>query len=823
MTSPFIPCSFTYGDAPQGGQVMPMIIAGRDPSNVTDKNYASGYLWLSDLSQGGSGNLFVQEGFVAGTPTWTSVTAGSLGALNTLSDGVTQVAPIGGNIGLASTPNQVTVTSSAPSHELIFSLPAILIAPGSIASTSTMTVGTTLTVTGDAAFGDDVTIADDLTVTGDLIVSGAIVLAGLTVAGTVELNVTGNANTSIGNPIGSGAILIDTPSGDFTLNGNGNEIHIGDDANANIIFIGNDTGATEVTITAGTGDLLLTGAVTTAITIGDSLQTGLITLGLSTAGQDIDIGSGVNASAQVIDIANGASAANSTVRILSGTGTAGAGQILLGNNTRVTVASLADVAPAASRTTTVGGGTITTAVTDTIDIGPDGATTNAGATKTVNVNTGGVTLGSVLTNIATGAVTSGTHTTAIATGNRAAGTMAVNLLTGTGTKTLNIGNADGLTTTNILGPHNINVSQNNNTAINSGTSTGTVTIGNSLASAITIDTAAGISLDAATASNFTVTGAGADLTLSSVGGSVLVSSTENAALAIRLHANGGTSETIQVHADQGIGAASIGLLSDDGGITINGGLGTADAINLEANTAGGGIDIDSSTGGFDVLTTGAISLDASLASNLTVTGAAVDLTLASSGGSVNITATEAVADAIVINASNAAGGIDILSGGGQLDIGSNAVAQTANFNIGAANKTTVMGSLTTLSTTTIQSGTGGIALTSGVTTAGLISVAPSTDTQASPTAASTINSRVGSIIFTGFTTAAAASQTWTVTNSLVTTSSAIFVSVSNLGANDAQMTVQRVFPAAGSFTVVTKNNGAAALNGNVIVNFWVIN
>ncbi len=823
MTSPFLPCPFTYGDAPQGGSVMPMIIAGRDPSNTTDVNYASGYTWLSDLSQGGTGNLFVQEGFIAGVPTWVALSAGAAGGVSTISG----VSPIGGNINMSSTPNQVIATPSLPSHEVIFSLSPILKAPGSLEVNSSLLVGTTLTVTGDADFGDDVTIADDLTVTGDLIVNGAIVLAGLTVAGTVELNITGNADTSIGNPIGSGAILIDTPSGDFTLNGNGNEIHIGDDPAANLIFIGNDTGATEVTIAAGTGDMLLTGAVTSTITIGDAAQTGLISLGVSTDGQDIDIGSAINTAAQVIDIGNGASAGNSTVRILSGIGTSGVGQVLIGNNTRVTVASLADVAPAASRTTTVGGGTIVTAVTDTIDIGPDGATTNAGAVKTVNVNTGGVTLGSVLTNIATGAVTSGTHTTAIATGNRAAGTMAVNLLTGTGTKTLNIGNADGLTTSNILGPHNVNVSQNNNTAINSGTSSGTVTIGNSLAGAITVDTAAGISLDAATVSNFTVTGAGADLNLLAVGGSILAESTENAALAIRLHANGGTSETIQIHSDQGTGVSSVGLLSDVGGITFRAtGLASADAINLEA--VAGGIDADaalqinvtSSQDAADAIrllaSAGGIDIDA-------VGAAAQDITITNTGGSITIEATEAIADAIVINASNAAGGIDILTGGGQIDIGSNAVAQTANFNIGGAVKTTVIGSLTTTSVTTIQSGTGGLALTSGATTPGLISVAPSTDTQASPTAASTINSRVGSVTFTGFTTAAAASQTWTITNSLVSATSAIFVSISNLGTNDAEMTVQRVFPAAGSFTVVSKNNGAAALNGDVIVNFWVIN
>src|SRR4029079_5681223 len=119
----------------------------------------------------------------------------------------------------------------------------------------------------------------------------------------------------------------------------------------NDITIGSTTGAAGTIIQAGTDDLLLTGSTTAEIIVGGTTQTGTITLGRSTAGQDIDIGSGVNAAAQTIDIGNGASGDNSTVRILSGTGTAGVAQILLGNNPRVTVASLADVAPAASRTT----------------------------------------------------------------------------------------------------------------------------------------------------------------------------------------------------------------------------------------------------------------------------------------------------------------------------------------------------------------------------------------------------------------------------------------------------------------------------------------
>jgi hypothetical protein len=50
---------------------------------------------------------------------------------------------------------------------------------------------------------------------------------------------------------------------------------------------------------------------------------------------------------------------------------------------------------------------------------------------------------------------------------------------------------------------------------------------------------------------------------------VNITSTEDAANAIYLRANAGTSETVKVHADQGIGLASIELDSDAGGVTIN--------------------------------------------------------------------------------------------------------------------------------------------------------------------------------------------------------------------------------------------------------------
>lgn len=212
-----------------------------------------------------------------------------------------------------------------------------------------------------------------------------------------------------------------------------------------------------------------------------------------------------------------------------------------------------------------------------------------------------------------------------------------------------------------------------------------------------VDTTGAISLDAAAASNFTVTGAfdisvittagsanitagedaadaivlsagaggidilasgaaGQDIDIVNTGGSVNISATEDNSGAITIGTNGGTSERITVTAAQGTNAASIGLVSTAGGVTITGGLATADAINIVASNAAGGIDIDAGTNGVIVDTTGAVSLDSATASNFTVTGAA-DLTIQSTAGAVNIISGEANADSLHMTS---AGGADLV-------------------------------------------------------------------------------------------------------------------------------------------------------------------
>ena len=150
-------------------------------------------------------------------------------------------------------------------------------------------------------------------------------------------------------------------------------------------------------------------------------------------------------------------------------------------------------------------------------------------------------------------------------------------------------------------------------------------------------------------------------------------------------------------------------------------------------------------------------------------------------------------------------------------------AGAINLGTGAAAHLVTIGSTNGAAATTIQGGTGGIVLSP---TSGNMSAAPATQSVASPTASATQNSRLFSVTFTGFTTAAAASQNFTITNSTILATSGVFLTVTNLNAstNGAIMTLDGITQAAGSLVVHTTNNGAGALGAgdDVIITGWVI-
>lgn len=564
----------------------------------------------------------------------------------------------------------------------------VLVSPGDLIVDTGATDLQALTVQGVANFSTDVNFNGGvITINADLDLSSAQAIELVTtadVARALYLNANGGTTTTTEyrNQTGTSlsAMKISADVGGVDIDGA---------LLVSITSSRNNAQALLLEATAGGIDILASGAA---------------------AGEDIDIiatGSSVNVQATEADasaITIHASDAAGGVKIR-----AGSNGIEIGNDADCAVIDLGDIAPTSSRLVTVAGGTVTTAVTDRVDIAVDGVSTSASATKQVDIASGNVLLGSSVVNINSGTAASGTSTVNISSG------------TGGGTKAVNVGNADGLTNIVLDGLLTVNSSVNKNVSFTGGTSTGTFSVGNALGGAVTVDSAAGISLDAAAASNFSCSGAAIDLTLASSAGSVI----------------------------------------------LNGGEAAVDAVRIFASNGAGGIDLDYGTAG------------------MTMTGANGALTIATGTGAVNVSA--------------------------------DAANTSVNVATGAGVKTLVLGSSNTTSTSTIQSGSGGIHLTS----AGLVAITNATDTQASPTATSVMNVNNGIATFTGFTTAAAGTQVFTITNSLVSTSSPLIVTACNEGAADAQMTVTRVKRAAGSFEVTLTNNGAASLDGNVAISFLV--
>lgn len=129
MSSPFVVSPIAYGDIASGATPTIGVIAARAPSNTIDKQFPSGTFWLNSrdmylVGPGGvitygDGSLYYQSGNSAGVPGWAIISDGS------------SIVSVNG------TTNQITVTNAA--GVVTLSIPAVFIAPGSIAATTTLT------------------------------------------------------------------------------------------------------------------------------------------------------------------------------------------------------------------------------------------------------------------------------------------------------------------------------------------------------------------------------------------------------------------------------------------------------------------------------------------------------------------------------------------------------------------------------------------------------------------------------------------------------------------------------------------------------------
>lgn len=289
---------------------------------------------------------------------------------------------------------------------------------------------------------------------------------------------------------------------------------------------------------------------------------------------------------------------------------------------------------------------------------------------------------------------------------------------------------------------------------------------------------------------------------------ILVSIVSNIATWILVEAGGGGGVFSSLAVNPGpislIGTT--GINTSGSGVTSIGTGGTG-AVHIGNTTGGTAVTGTlSSTGATTLATTGA-----SASSLGNVTGTSSLGLLSGTGGTLFSTG---VTGTITL-------GLATMTG--TITIGASTAGQTVQINNASGANTTILGSTHTTSATTVNAGTGGLALSA----AGAVSVVPATGGAASPAATATINSRVGVATFTGFTTANSGGvQAYTIVNSTILATSGVFVEVTNLNVstNGAFLTVTGIIQAAGSIIVNTANNGAGALGAgdNVLISFWVI-
>lgn len=145
MSSPFLPQLYGMsGMFPPVGHLAYTTFQARNPT-TSDVNWPLGTIWVNATGQTSYllANLASSNGAV--TANWLANTGGT-GAIATITgDSGGAESPSAGNFSLLGTANQITVTGGT--NKETFSVPSTFIAPGSIASTTTITAGTTLTAT----------------------------------------------------------------------------------------------------------------------------------------------------------------------------------------------------------------------------------------------------------------------------------------------------------------------------------------------------------------------------------------------------------------------------------------------------------------------------------------------------------------------------------------------------------------------------------------------------------------------------------------------------------------------------------------------------
>ena len=157
-------------------------VAERAPTSA-DRAYVPGTLWMDKL------NLTTYQW--SGTD-WIVLGSGAVGGVVTLTgDSGGAISPVGGNIDLLGTADQIETTGTAGTITL--SLPDAIVAPGSLTTTTSLEATTTVT-----AGTGIVSTTGDIVATAGAVSAGTSVTAGTTVTATLGAITATNGNLVLG-------------------------------------------------------------------------------------------------------------------------------------------------------------------------------------------------------------------------------------------------------------------------------------------------------------------------------------------------------------------------------------------------------------------------------------------------------------------------------------------------------------------------------------------------------------------------------------------------------------------------------------------------